>query len=234
GAQALQAQAVAARSYGFAENRTTYAKTCDSTSCQAYFGAATRSSVGVAFTQVEYPSTDKEVLATAGLVRRVGSDVGAVAYTMFSASSGGWTVAGTTALTPFPAVFDDGDDTVLNPNHAWSVAVTGSAIAAKYPVIGTFSSLTVLSRNGLGDWGGRVTTIRVSGSAGSVTVTGDAFRSAMGLKSDWFNVRGSAPLDRCSGSNTSPTTLSPGGALVSPIPTGQLLPAVRCSPPYNS
>jgi hypothetical protein len=38
-AAALEAQAVAARSYSLAENRNWYAKTCDTTSCQVYGGA---------------------------------------------------------------------------------------------------------------------------------------------------------------------------------------------------
>ena len=76
GAQALQAQAVAARSYALAYKWYGYADICDST-CQAYMGAATRSSVAAAFTQVEYPSTDAAVQATAGSVRRVGDRDGA-------------------------------------------------------------------------------------------------------------------------------------------------------------
>ncbi|MDO9176277.1 MAG: SpoIID/LytB domain-containing protein, partial [Actinomycetota bacterium] len=75
GAQALQAQAVAARSYALAENKYSYAKTCDLV-CQYYMGAATRNSVGGAYTQVEYPGTDAAVLATAGVVRRVGTTSG--------------------------------------------------------------------------------------------------------------------------------------------------------------
>lgn len=233
GLQALQAQAVAARSYGLAENRYTYAKTCDSTACQAYYGAATRTSVGSGFTQVEYPNTDNAVLATAGVVRRVAGVVGQpIAYTMFSASSGGWTAAGTSSLAPFAAVIDDGDDTTPNTSHDWSVAFTGSAIAAKYPAIGSFTSLEVLARNGLGEWGGRVTSIRVAGTGGAVTVSGDSFRSTMGLKSNWFNVRGSAPLDRCL--DLVPPVLTPvaPGGLVSPADPAGLVPAVRCIWPY--
>ncbi len=193
GAQALQAQAVAARSYALASNRYSYAKTCD-LDCQFYRGAAYRSSVGGGYIQIEYPSTDAAVAATAGLVRRVGDTSGAIALTMFAASTGGWTstVVGTpaaSALMPFPAVIDEGDATALNPRHNWTATLTGAAISAKYPSIGTFMSITVLARNGFGEWGGRVASMRVNGTAGSVTVTGDAFRSAFGLTSTWFNTR---------------------------------------------
>lgn len=192
GAQALQAQAVAARSYALAENRYSYARTCD-VSCQAYMGAAVRNSVAGTYTQIEYPGTDAAVAATAGVVRRVGTTGGPIAYTMFAASSGGWTAPGVGSLMPFPAVIDEGDDTSLNPNYNWSVTLTGAQIATAYPAIGTYTGLTVLQRNGYGDWGGRVTSIRVEGTAGNVTVTGDQFKSAFGLKSNWFNPRGVTP-----------------------------------------
>lgn len=50
GAQALQAQAVAARSFALAESRYSYARTCDLT-CQTYLGAAARSSVSGTYTR---------------------------------------------------------------------------------------------------------------------------------------------------------------------------------------
>lgn len=188
GAQALQAQAVAARSYGLAEKRYSYAKTCDLV-CQYYRGAAYRNSIGGSYIQVEYPSTDAAVLATAGVVRRVGNTSGPIAYTMFAASTGGWTTNGIGSLMPFPAVRDEGDATPLNPRHTWTATITGAAISAKYPSIGTFMSITILARNGIGEWGGRVTSLRVNGTAGSVTVSGESFRSAFGLTSTWFTPR---------------------------------------------
>ena len=200
GAQALQAQAVAARSYGLAENRFSYAKTCDLT-CQYYLGAASRTSTrSSTYTAVEHPATDAAVLATVGMVRRLVSN-GGIALTMFAASSGGWTKPGPTDIVPFPAVIDQGDSTSLNPAYDWSVTIQGAVVTSKYPAIGTFSRVTVLTRNGLGDWGGRVNTVKITGSAGQVIVTGDQFRSAFGLKSDWFNVQGSTQLDPCFGRN---------------------------------
>lgn len=211
GAQALQAQAVAARSFGLAETRYSYARTCDLT-CQAYLGAAVRSSVSATYTRIEYPATDAAVLATAGVVRRVGNTAGPIALTMFAASSGGWTAAGVGPIMPFAPVVDAGDATSLNPNHNWSITLSGNAIAAKYPTIGAFVGITVLTRNGYGDWGGRVLSLRVTGGAASVTVTGDQFRSAFGLKSNWFNVRGSTPIDNCSGRNAPAVGATPPSA----------------------
>jgi SpoIID/LytB domain protein len=225
GAFALQAQAVAARSYALAESRYSYARTCDMI-CQFYGGAATRTSAAATtFTRIEYPGTDAAVLATAGVVRRVAT-TGEIAYTMFAASSGGWTAPGVGARMPFPAVIDEGDDTVLNPNFNWSVTLTGAAITAQYPQIGVFAGITVLTRNGFGDWGGRVLSMRLDGASGSVTVTGDAFRSRFGLKSNWFTVRGAQAFDPCAGRNPPALLASPGtaaGARYTPIEPVRLI-----------
>jgi SpoIID/LytB domain protein len=205
GAQALQAQAVAARSYALAGSGTTYYDTCDQ-SCQAYFGVAYQASGG-SLRQVDNVATDAAVVATAGVVRRVGVVAGAIALTMFSASNGGWSAVNNHPLTPFAALQDDGDGTPSNPYHSWTVTLSGSAIAGKYPSIGTFIALNVLTRNGYGEWGGRVLSLSVVGTAGSVTVSGSAFRSALGLRDTWFNPRGSATqAELCLGRVPPPVT----------------------------
>ncbi|MCB9394809.1 MAG: hypothetical protein H6514_14215 [Acidimicrobiaceae bacterium] len=200
GSSALQAQAVAARSFALAENRYSYAKTCDQI-CQYYPGAAWRTSPTGAYTKVEYASTDAAVQATAGQVRRVGSITGPIALTMFSSSSGGWTASST---LPFPAVADLGDATAANPHHTWRATVSAATIAKAWPSIGEFTGVTVLTRSGEGDQGGRVLTIRVDGTAGQVTLTGDTFRRAVGLRSNWFAVVGAdgAPTESGAGTTT--------------------------------
>ncbi|MGD9999842.1 MAG: SpoIID/LytB domain-containing protein [Ilumatobacteraceae bacterium] len=209
GSAALQAQAVAARSYGLAENRYSYAKTCDLV-CQYYPGVGWRQGVGGTFNKYEQPAVDVNVQATAAVVRRVGSPAGPIALTMFSASSGGWTAA---SSLPFPAVEDLGDATPGNPNHTWQTTLSAGTITAKWPSIGAFTGITVTARSGQGDWGGRVVSMTVNGDAGSVTLTGDAFRSAMGLKSNWFAVRGTP--------STAPTPappVAPGAPSAPPSP----------------
>jgi SpoIID/LytB domain protein len=216
GAQALQAQVIAARTYGLAEKRYSYAATCDLI-CQSYPGAATRQGVGGTVKRNEYASTDAAVAATAGMVRRVGSQSGPLAYTMFSSSSGGWTAASTLG---FPAVPDEGDDIASNPFHDWSATVTHDAISAAWPSIGQFTGLTVTKRSGEGDWGGRVLTIVVTGTSGSVTLSGDTFRRAVGMRSNWFTVRGDATPTP---TPTPPPTPAPApgcGAQVPPPVTG--------------
>jgi hypothetical protein len=44
----------------------------------------------------------------------------------------------------------------------------------------------VLQRDGHGTWNGRVLSIRVKGSNGTVTVTGEGFRLDLSLRSSWF------------------------------------------------
>jgi SpoIID/LytB domain protein len=173
GFQELEAQAVAARSYIMAGlgSYGGYADTCDQT-CQTYRG-----------TLNENPLTDAAVSATAGLVMEFPG--GVVAATQYSASTGGYTAPG-----PFPEVPDAGDSVCVagacNPNHTWTASVPVSAIDAAWPQLGTLQSISITGRNGDGDWGGRVTAMTLIGSAQSVSVTGDGFAGALGLKSDWF------------------------------------------------
>ncbi|MGD9796849.1 MAG: SpoIID/LytB domain-containing protein [Acidimicrobiia bacterium] len=174
GLEALKAQAVAARSYAWAEGRDARFKTCDTISCQVYGGA------GLNGVRIEDARTDRAVAETAGLVRLRN---GVVQRTEFSSSTGGHTAGGT-----FPAVPDAGDATASNPNHDWSVRLPVTQVEAAYPSIGRLEHIAVIERNGIGKDGGRVKRLTMRGQSGSVTVTGDAFRSAVGIKSDWFRI----------------------------------------------
>jgi SpoIID/LytB domain protein len=175
GMEALKAQAVAARSYSAAENRYPgVAKTCDTTACQVYNGASQTINGS---TVKEEPQTNTAVDATGGEVRLLN---GAVARTEFSSSTGGYTAGGT-----FPAVVDEGDATATNPNKTWSAKIAVDVIEARYGK-GTLDEVKIVERNGLGAEGGRVVRMRLEFSGGSVDLTGDQFRSAFNLKSDWF------------------------------------------------
>jgi SpoIID/LytB domain protein len=177
GMHALRAQSVAARSYAASENRYPgVAKTCDTDSCQVY-GGISWNGAG------EAANTNQAIAGTAGKVRRHAN--GAIARTEFSSSTGGWSAGGT-----FPAVEDRGDSVSQNPNHNWTASIPVSAIEARYGR-GTLSTIQVLERNGLGADGGRVRRLRLVFSGGDVEVTGDQFRQAFALKSDWFTVTNS-------------------------------------------
>ncbi|MGH2717497.1 MAG: SpoIID/LytB domain-containing protein [Actinomycetota bacterium] len=179
GEQALDAQAVAARSYAAAQNRSSYAKICDSTACQVYQGMAVQN--GSSFRTVENPATTSAVLTTSGQALQLAS--GGVASAEYSSSTGGYSAGGV-----FPAVVDGGDSVSLNPYHSWSVTLSVSSIQNAYPSIGSLEALQVTQRNGDGDFGGRVEQMVIQGSAGNVTTTGDGFAAALGLRSDWFSV----------------------------------------------
>ena len=174
GAAALRAQAVAARSYAYSENRYGYAKTCDTTSCQVYSGAG-RNRVS----QEDY-RTDAAISATAEDVIRFGN--GAIARAEFSSSTGGYTAGG-----DFPAVSDAGD--AASPYHDWTDSIPVSSIQSAYGV-GSLTSIQVTARNGLGEDGGRARTVRIVGSSRTVELTGDEFRLDWGLLSDWYSFPG--------------------------------------------
>ena len=181
GANALRAQAVAARSYAESEGRWSYAKTCDTTSCQVYKGRAENTG---SFRLTEDARTDAAVAQTAGQVRILN---GRVARTEFSSSTGGYSAGGT-----FPAVPDEGDAVAGNPYRNWETTVSGADIERRYGRQG-LKNAVVLQRNGLGADGGRVLRMRLEFADGAVDVTGEEFRAAFGLKSTWFTPYTTAP-----------------------------------------
>ena len=179
GFQQSEAQTVAARSYVEANplGYGGYADTCDHT-CQSYPGMQNETALSILAAQ-----------DTAGQVMVI-NGTSTVATTEYSSSSGGYSSG-----AQFPAVVDAGDaichsGSVCNPNHDWTVTLSDAAIDAAYPVLGAFSSLDVIGRNGDGDLGGRVNQLTLTGTAGSITVTGSAFAAALNLKSNWFALAG--------------------------------------------
>jgi len=184
GMEALKAQSVAARTYALASSRASGAKTCDTTSCQVYGGAGLRYPGGPV-TSLEDARTDTAISATAGKVRFKSGTTTPV-RTEFSSSTGGWTTGGA-----FTAVEDLGDAISSNPNHNWTATYTLAEVASKLG-LSSVRSIKVTARNGLGDLGGRVSTVAVvDGSGGVHSYSGGTFRSAMGtsrFKSDWFAV----------------------------------------------
>jgi SpoIID/LytB domain protein len=173
-AQAVRAQAVAARTYAAYErrdHRSDYYDTCDTDSCQVYRGY-----------DGEHPRSNAAVRATARQVLRYG---GGLAFTQFSSSNGGYTAAGVVHGEPVPYLpaqpdrFDHG-----HPEDPWSVTVSAADIARNWSDTGDLVSVEVLSRDG----GGRVTELRVTGTGAVHDVSGETFRSWMGLRSTLFRV----------------------------------------------
>ena len=200
GEAALEAQAVAARSYALAVVAAS-GEVCDNTSCQMYTGLPD-----------QYGETaDAAVSATAGQVLEcdAGSTcgpAGSVALAEYCSSSGGYTAGGA-----FPAVADLGDAVAANPVHTWAVQLTLSEVQGAFPGIGALEAVEVTQRNGLGQLGGRVEDLVVSGTLGSSDLTGSQFAAAFGLPSNWFEI-GGEPL-------VTPPTTSSSTSTSTPTPT---------------
>lgn len=174
--QALRAQAIAARSYAAYERRhstSRHYQICDTTQCQVYGG----------FTD-EQPQTNRAIDATRAQV--LTKDGGPI-FAQFSASSGGWTSAG--AFSYLPAKRDRYDDFPGNDYHSWTVRTTDARIERTWPAVGNLASIETRDRDGNGEWGGRVGTVVLRGSGGTVEVSGDDFRFLLGLYSTWFSIR---------------------------------------------
>lgn len=178
-AQALAAQAVAARSYAMFDQRSKLPSaiydTCDTTRCQVFNGDADYDAAGTLVRSSTTPTTRAAVSTTAGRYLAHG---GAPAFTQFSASNGGYSVAGS---RPYLVAAADPFDGLAT----WRLELSGERIESAYPQIGRLRQVTAL-RDGRGDYGGRVTSLTLTGSAGSVTVTGNAVRSTFGLRSTLF------------------------------------------------
>jgi SpoIID/LytB domain protein len=166
---AVQTQAVAARTYAAYERDHRTEPLCDTTSCQVYGGYS-----------AEHPASNDAVSKTAHLALMW---QGAPAFTQFGSSSGGWTSAG--SVPYLPAQADPYDGWAGNPVHSWSARVSDTLIESKWPGIGNLTRITVLGRDGHGEWGGRVQSVRLVGGRGQVQVSGDTLRSVLGLRSTW-------------------------------------------------
>jgi SpoIID/LytB domain protein len=182
--QAVRAQAVAARTYAFRALAGPAPDPrwdiCDSVNCQVYRGHASTTPGGTR-TVHETSGGDAAVSATAGRILTYG---GAVALAQFSSSNGGHSAPGSYPyLRPQP----DPYDAVIQPNN-WTETRSAAAIADAYPTVGTVRELRVLSRDGYGRYGGRVTSIEITGSTSSLTVTGPQFRFATRLRSTLFTI----------------------------------------------
>jgi SpoIID/LytB domain protein len=181
-AEALKAQAVAARSYGLqpCPQRTAFPATTlydvvDTTSCQVYGGADT-----------ETANANSAVAATAGQVLRY---AGAVLRTEFSASNGGWTVgtggAYVAKTDPYDAV---GAEAARSTVHRWTGVRVPAGKIEQALGTGLLREVRVLARDGNGEWGGRVLRVRLVGDSRTVEVTGEQLRFAAGLRSSWFDL----------------------------------------------
>lgn len=181
GLEAVKSQAVAARSYTAARLGSSDGfDICDTTACQVY--------PGLTSSNPEHPNSDAAVAATSGHVRKYGS---AIAMTEFSSSNGGQVTGSTlpyqvAKADPYDGVYAEAPDT-------WTyLTMPVTAIEKAWPAIGTFRSMTI-SRDGKGAFfGGRATSILLTGTSGSQTVGAESFRSALNLRSTYLIPLGSS------------------------------------------
>ena len=173
--QAQRAQAVAARSYAALKRSERQAKPYDLDDTPGY-----QHYLGV---DAEWPASDRAVAATAGEILTY---AGEPAFTEFTASNGGWTAAGD---APYLTAREDPWDT-----DRWGpVGFSDTEIEAAWPGIGDLTSIELADRNAAGEWGGRVGRVTLTGTVGTVDLTGDAFYQRLGLQSAWLSIAVDSP-----------------------------------------
>lgn len=178
-AQALQAQAVAARSYALANRHGGGFDLYADVRSQVYGGV-----------DAETPAARAAVDATAKKVLFYG---GKVADTFFFASSGGRTADATEVFSPKPIPYlvsvDDPYDT-LSPYHDWGPVVLTAEHAGRLLQVEGLQDLT-------SDPGpsGRARTVTATGVLGQTSFDGTTFRRVFGLRSAWVAI-GVLALDR--------------------------------------
>jgi stage II sporulation protein D len=170
-AEALKAQAVAARTYALSSRATSkpYDLYADTRS-QVYLGLST-----------EVRSTSAAIDATAGqVVLYQGKPISA----LFSSSSGGRTAAQSEVFPggkPVPYLASVPDPYDASPYKNWTATVDGGKAATALGLKGTVLDLSPVT-----GVSGRVVTATLTLPTGQSIVTGSSLRSALGLRSTWF------------------------------------------------
>ncbi len=217
--QALDAQAVAARTYALT-SRPIGAdfELWDNTRSQMYQGVRAETAAG-----------DTAVAATSGkVVEYDGSPV----TTYFFASSGGETESVQNVFQIAPAAWlvgrpDPYDDSLNNPYHRWKMRLSLHFARAKLGklVEGSLEGIKIL-QHGVSP---RIVKAQVVGTRGSVTVTGAQLRKILGTPSTWVkfttvSARGvqtsTTPATTTVPAITTPTSTDTGTTTTGPTTTG--------------
>lgn len=226
--EALQAQAVAARTYAISTDVAgSFYNLYPDTRSQMYKGVA-----------AETPETDAAVAATAGQI--VTYD-GTPAVTYFFASSGGHTEnvedawAGASPKPWLRGVPDPYDNVAGNPYHRWGseLSIAGAASKLRRFVKGGLIGIRV-TKTGASP---RIMQADVVGTAGTTNVTGSQLQSAFGLLSTWASfttistVAGQAPsaMSTTWNANSEPVAIAQAerlhGLIAAPALRGRVFPA---------
>jgi SpoIID/LytB domain protein len=170
--EALKAQAVVARSYALATRRTGAFDLYPDTRSQVYLGI-----------EHERPSTNAAVDATAGQVVLY---EGQVAKTYFFSTSGGRTASAEDVwgeAVPYLVSVSDPYDTI-SPHHTWGpIAFTGAQLSKRMKMKGRITDIqTTLNSSG------RLKTLTIVGTNGTVSMDGADVRKRLGVRSTWLTV----------------------------------------------
>lgn len=171
-AQAIDAQAVAARTYAAYERYiggTTY-DICDSTACQVYGGVG-----------AESRSSDRALAATRG---RILTYRGKPAFTQFTSSNGGFSLAGGEPYLVSQA--DPYEKSSGNPYETWTVKRTIKDVKQHWSGAGQITGITVDPVAGTG--GRYADTVTIHGTKRDYTVSAADFEAWAGLRSAYFSV----------------------------------------------
>jgi SpoIID/LytB domain protein len=218
-AQALEAQAVAARTYAITQRPVTASyDVYDNTRSQMYGGVKAETAAG-----------DAAVAATSGEVVEY---AGAPVETYFFSSSGGETESVQNVFQIAPESWlvgrpDPYDGSLDNPYHRWKLTLSLKAAKAKLGglVEGSLKGIKVL-QHGVSP---RIVKAQVVGTRGSVTVTGAQLRKAFGTPSTWMSfttVSSSGVQTSTTPATTVPTTTSTGTTTSPPTGGGGLTGAI--------
>ena len=177
-AEALRAQAVAARTYALAQLKPEAPFDLRSTvASQVYRG-----------TEAETDSTRSAVAATRSLVLSHG---GSLIEAVFHSSSGGSTEnSGELWTRQLPYLVSVPDRDKLSPWHQWSVRFEPEQLRRAFQETAGASRIEVLAASSTG----RVRRARVIGPAGSLDLSGSELRQRLGLRSTLVQFRFEPPL----------------------------------------
>ena len=174
---AVQAQAVAARTYALRAMRSS-GEICDDARCQVYVGVAGES-----------PGQDAAVATTAG---QVITYEGALAAAVYSADAGGVSANTLEGFGTPDGVYPYLRNVAYPTDNPlpWHLEVALADVAARLGYPGELAGVRVTERGP----SGRALSLRLAGTAGDRVVDGRTFARALGLRSTRFEVTAGAAV----------------------------------------
>jgi len=192
--QAMEAQAVAARSYAvYAIRQRGIRADCN---CHLTDGSGDQTYIG--YDRESGTDGHRWVAAVSASRGEIVTYRGAVIQAFYASSDGGhsdsvqdvWHGGNPAYAIPWlTGVCDPGEWTTANPWKEWTVTIDTATLTDRLrPYTGSIGSVTTLSHIARAD-GGRIMTALAVGTSGSDTVTGAELRAALGLPDDrmWIN-----------------------------------------------